>query len=420
MNKETVSIWSILNGESAYEKSSLIPKQLIFCGIGCLSIIILAATHTFAEEKVGDQAQQAQEQEQEEVRERGLLEIPVGDNWLLSPVILPIYSPETELGLAIGGMATWSTEPENKEVPRSTITLAVIPSSSSALGINADMESFWLGDRLRVGIEGDFDTGPSNYWPVGYEAGREIEQDEDVTEYDRDVLEIPMVAGWRIAPSWFAGLNFHVLNMKVNERSATQEIDPNYLEYGDDITNIGLGLRFVHDTRDDTLNAYTGRFFSIEANFYRDWLGSDQDFEWYAIDYRQYHQIKRPGRTVAWQLYGRVANGDVPWVSKSTVGSARDLRGYTYGRFRDDAAVWALVEYRHMTNTKLWKLGRNGFAAWAGIGFIGEDLGDLGGHELPNAGVGYRLELQPRRNLRLDVGVGYDEVGVYLNFAEAF
>ena len=73
-----------------------------------------------------------------------------------------------------------------------------------------------------------------------------------------------------------------------------------------------------------------------------------------------------------------------------------------------------------MTDKKLWKLGRQGFTVWGGIGFIGEDFGDFGGHELPNVGVGYRLEVQSRRNLRLDVGWGYDEIGFYLNFAEAF
>ena len=40
--------------------------------------------------------------------------------------------------------------------------------------------------------------------------------------------------------------------------------------------------------------------------------------------------------------------------------------------------------------------------------------------DLPNVGIGYRIEVQPRRNLRLDVGVGYDEIGFYLNIAEAF
>ena len=54
--------------------------------------------------------------------------------------------------------------------------------------------------------------------------------------------------------------------MEVTERSPTQEQDPNYLEYGDDILNVGAGIRVVYDTRDDTVNAYTGRFFSIDAD----------------------------------------------------------------------------------------------------------------------------------------------------------
>jgi hypothetical protein len=255
--------------------------------------LLLVVGPVLAEEQTGNQGQEKQEEE------LGFLERPVGDNWVLSPVILPIYSPETEFGLAIGGLATFSTQPQNKDLPRSTITLVAIPSSSGAWGINADLEAFWLGDRLRTGIEGDFDTGPANYWGVGYEAGREIEEGEDTTEFDRDVFEMPLVAGWRVGRSILAGLSFHVINMKVNEESATQELDPHYQKYGDEILNVGTGLRLVHDTRDDTLNAYSGRYFSVEANFYRDWMGSDQEFETYKADYRQYHQIGRPGRTIA-------------------------------------------------------------------------------------------------------------------------
>ncbi len=389
--------------------------------IAGIVLLALATAPALAQEQGAGEKEAEGQQSEEQEEEHGLLELPIGDNWLFSPVILPIYSPETKFGLAIGGLATFSTQPQNKELPRSTITLVAIPSFSGAFGVNADLEAFWFDDRLRTGIEFDFDTGPAHYWGVGYEAGRKIEEDEDVTEYDRDVHELPLVAGVRLG-RWpvFAGVNFHLINMKVNERSSTQELDPHYQAYGDEILNVGTGIRLAYDTRDDTLNAYSGRFFSIEANIYRDWLGSDQEFEWYRFDYRQYHQIKRPGRTIAWQVSGRQADGDVPWISMSTVGSSRDLRGYTYGRFRDHAAAWGQVEYRHMTNTELWKIGRQGFALWGGIGFIGRDFGDFGGHELPNVGIGYRLEVQPRRNIRVDVGFGYDEIGFYLTFAEAF
>ena len=363
----------------------------------------------------------AQEEDGEkEERERGILEMPVGENWLLSPIILPIYSPETEAGLALGGMATFSTQPGNDATPRSTITLSIVPTSSGSIYSNLELEGFWLGDQLRTPFKLEYDDKVDNYWGVGHDAGKDIDQDEDVTEYESTDLALAIEASWRIHNAWYAGLNFDYLHVKVDDESLTMETDENYQLYGGDVTSVGLGLQLSYDTRDDTLNAYEGEFFKVEATPYLDALGSDQEFQVYSVDYRRYHNIGRPEQTLAWQLYGRYADGDVPWTKMSTVGSSRDLRGYYSGRFRDNAVVYGLAEFRRMTDTRLWRLGRNGWAAWAGLAFIGEDFGDLSGHELPNAGVGYRLEIQPRRNLRLDVGWGYDELGIYVAFAEAF
>jgi len=41
-------------------------------------------------------------------------------------------------------------------------------------------------------------------------------------------------------------------------------------------------------------------------------------------------------------------------------------------------------------------------------------------HWMPNFGVGYRFEVQPRMNVRFDFGVGRDNFGFYFNFTEAF
>ena len=64
--------------------------------------------------------------------------------------------------------------------------------------------------------------------------------------------------------------------------------------------------------------------------------------------------------------------------------------------------------------------------AWCfslGAGFIGPRVVEFSGW-LPNFGVGYRFEVQPRMNLRLDVGVSADVDGpqpaLYFNFNEAF
>ncbi len=274
---------------------------------------------------------------------------------------------------------------------------------------------------MRIELEFDYDDGPADYWGVGYDVARGIgESDEDLTEFERVAFEAPLTVSFRIGESLFAGLNFDYIDMQVDERSPTQEVSPDFLVFGDEVVSAGAGVQITFDSRDVTVNAYSGWYLNAEATFYRDSLGSDSEFEIYDLDYRGYHQIRREGRTLAWQLAGQLAEGDVPWIRKPTVGSSRDLRGYTQGRFLDDAAVWGLVEYRHMTSSRLWKIGRNGFAVWGGIGFIGEDFSDFSGHELPNFGIGYRLEVQERHNLRIDVGWGYDEIGFYLNFTEAF
>ena len=85
-----------------------------------------------------------------------------------------------------------------------------------------------------------------------------------------------------------------------------------------------------------------------------------------------------------------------------------------------------MMEYRWMFNndrsTKLKRLlYHTGFVAWGGAGFIGPQPTKIEG-VLPNAGLGFRIELQPRMNLRLDYGRNFrnKENLFYFNMTEAF
>ena len=67
--------------------------------------------------------------------------------------------------------------------------------------------------------------------------------------------------------------------------------------------------------------------------------------------------------------------------------------------------------------------GPHGLVGWVGGGSIAPQARDFTDW-LPNFGVGYRLEVQPRMNLRLDVGFAQEDDGwqpaLYFNFNEAF
>ena len=74
------------------------------------------------------------------------------------------------------------------------------------------------------------------------------------------------------------------------------------------------------------------------------------------------------------------------------------------------------------TDIHFRKISKHGAVAWVGTGTVWDfDNVDSQNMEwLPNFGVGYRLELQPRMNLRLDVGIGQESSGIYFNFNESF
>ena len=96
------------------------------------------------------------------------------------------------------------------------------------------------------------------------------------------------------------------------------------------------------------------------------------------------------------------------------------------GQFRDKNSITVLAEYRHMFNNgdETWfrrVSSKMGFVIWGGLGTINPDL-QIWNNILPNYGLGFRVEVQPRMNFRVDIG--RDPVNqqtlLYFNVTEAF
>jgi outer membrane protein assembly factor BamA len=234
---------------------------------------------------------------------------------------------------------------------------------------------------------------------------------------------------WRIHPKILVGGVFDFNYTSASEVSPGMEGDPYYGEFGPDNQNAGGGIIFQYDTRDIAANAWQGVFFNAQAVFYGPFLGSDNKYQVYDVEYRQYQQMGRPGKTLAWTGRTRLAYGAVPWAELSQLGSSTDLRGYRQGRYRDKAMLYGILEYRHQfLNVKRSSgMSRHGLVSWVGVGSVGDDFTELN-QWLPNWGVGYRFEVQPRMSVRADVGFGREflESGnkfvpsVYFSFTEAF
>lgn len=352
---------------------------------------------------------------------------------MLTPFVAPGYTPERGALLTAGALISFRTSPGvtpgpiRELVQRSTITINASYSTTGAFGFNADLASYWSADRLRIFVKFNVNDLPDHYWGVGYEAGQAPDGDS-TTAYNRTALVLMPKVLWQVRPDVFVGGLLDFNRTAAADVSPGMAADPYYQEFGPENANVGFGGVFQYDSRDIAANAWSGLYLAGQAVFYGP-LGGDNEYQVYDLDYRQYRQLGRPGRTLAWTARTRLGHGDVPWAELSMVGSSTDLRGYRQGRYRDKAMFYAITEYRHQfpAASRPTGLSRHGVVGWLGVGTVGVDIAGFD-NWLPNWGVGYRFEVQPRMSVRMDVGFGREFLdsgnkyvpAVYFGFTEAF
>lgn len=345
---------------------------------------------------------------------------------LLTPYIAPAYTPEMKFIIAIGGLYTFKTQKNNPLLERSSIPFAFSYSTNRSFQLNAKLNLYGRGDRYR--IIGDYwlKVMPDHYWGVGYNQGKDQDRSDTTTLYHRNWNKLYARFLYHIGKDFFAGLMFDWNRTIAKDLNPVMAADPYIREFGSLVNNVGIGAVVQYDSRDNILNAYTGKLVDIGLSYYGRIFGGHNEYWVAEVDYRGYIPVSfvKGRNTLAWETKLRTTWGDTPWTDLSLLGNPFDFRGYYWGRFRDKSMIFGLLEFRHMFNRKTPNKNgsydsRHGFVTWVGMGSIGEKLNDLE-NWLPNAGIGYRFEVQPRMNLRLDVGFGLESSGFYINFAEGF
>jgi hypothetical protein len=344
-----------------------------------------------------------------------------GKLWV-TPIIGPAYTPE--LGLLIAGGILLSYRFDDLS-PRSSAPVALSYSTTGALTFTAKPSLYLLEDKLRVDFYYGNKTMTDNYFGVGYQLGNTTPIGETTTQYHRTLLALNGSALWRLRESLYLGGSWDFTDTDATQLAATMAQDPTVVAQGTYFRNSGFGPILRYDSRDVPENAFSGVFFQAKYMWYRPGFGGTTDYEIVDIDYRQYQPIGgRPGVTLAWNVRTRTGGGGVPWTDLSFLGSGSDLRGYREGRYRDNTMIYALLEFRWMDLKSFSSEGKplfglNGVVSWIGAGTMGSSYGHLN-CILPNFGVGYRIAVQGRSAIRLDMGAGRESTGFYFSFNEAF
>lgn len=344
----------------------------------------------------------------------------------------PSYSPD--FGLLVGGSAlmTFSIQPSDSTLKRSVLPMTIAFIFDGGINLFMKPQLFFKNDRFRIFGKFSYKNTQENYYGVGYSTNKNYVRSDTTSQYRYSGVQINPWFLFRLGnTNLFAGPQIDINYDHFTNPGKYLAMEESYTDAGGDAHgyknfNSGLGFLLTYDSRDVPSNAYRGMYLDFRGMMYHKIFGSDKNFYRLELDYRQYKQIGER-KVIAWTAQSKNVFGkDIPLTQYSLTGTPFDLRGYYMGQYRDKSSHVVLAEYRQMFNTDedTWLkriIQHLGFVAWAGCGFMGPTAIKVEG-VLPNYGVGLRIEVQPRMNVRLDLGKNTvnNQTLFYFNMTEAF
>lgn len=188
----------------------------------------------------------------------------------------------------------------------------------------------------------------------------------------------------------------------------------------------GVSLNFVHDSRDNQVNATHGWFANINYRFNPVLFNNQKYSNVLHAEYRHFIPVssKNKNYILAIWTYGQfVTHGSVPYLNLPAIGwdqRSRSGEGYTQGLFRGNGLIYLSTEFRFPITCNQM------FSGTVFTNFVTASNNDnntaLFKSVQPAAGVGLRIliDKKTRTNLIVDYAWGNNSKGFYLNAGETF
>lgn len=338
----------------------------------------------------------------------------------------PSYTPEASFGVGGAVLASFKMNKRDTASQRSFLPAGINLSLNGTIVVAGAGTFFFNQNRFRIYVNYGYRNEPSHYYGKGYAGAENIERGDSTTRFHRSYFQLYPRFVWEVRPHLYAGALFDINYTKATDINPIMEKDSYFNKFKTQYMNIGIGGLIQYDTRNDVATPTRGMLISTNFKAFGKYLGGDYNYEILELEYRQFKNIFRPRSTLAWIAKSQIGFGDVPFTELPTFGSPFDLRGYYMGKYRDKSMAYGIVEYRYMFGSpEKYKSGnfwaKCGFVTWVGTGTIGATPLDWNKWKL-NFGAGLRIQMQPGKNFRLDIGKepGQPGMQVYMNMTEAF
>lgn len=318
--------------------------------------------------------------------------------------LLPVpafgYEPETDW--YFGGVVLFNFDLYNDTTTRpSNLSLEFNYTLRKQRILDAGWD--WFSARERWYSEGyvEWSFYPDYYFGVGPEARA---SERLLFESERLIFDLGLYRSF--APAWYAGIFIQYANYS--------GLDKRYQDDFQELRNASLmrlapALRY--DSRNSLLKPSQGAYWHLLAG--NTW--STKNYWLGLFDARKYFTTKLG--VMSLRFLSRFVGQGAPFFDLSVMGGDQAVRGYFYGRYRDDGFSTAQAEWR----SPQWK--RCGMALFGGYSMLynGFPTTAFGSFENYGAGLRYLIDRKGDVNLRFDYARGKNgESGFYIGFGESF
>lgn len=320
------------------------------------------------------------------------------------------YSPETSAAFGAGGIFIFYTGKE-KILRPSKIGFGGYYSTNNQYRFSMDNDLYLGKNKWRVTLPMNYGFYINKYWGIGDET-----QDYANAAYAATTFATTLTV--QIQTTWFSADRAGV----IIDYNYTDIVDKKGNEYIDDPTiygsnggqMVGFGGDLVWDSRENLFTPKSGSYQYFKAVIYPG--TSDFNFAFFQFEVKNFRPLKN-GAVLASNIFVQSVSGETPFYKLPSLGG-KQMRGYFYGRYRDNFYAMTQMEYRK-SFSKRW-----GYVLFGAVGNVSEDLIDFDFHTIKyslGTGIRYMFNKKERVNLRMDIGIGADgNNGVYFGIEEAF
>lgn len=321
--------------------------------------------------------------------------------------ILPVpaigYSPETKT--YIGAVTLFTFNLYNDSLTRtSNAELEINYTWNKQLIMECGWNYFFKEEKWFTKGQIHYSKYPDYYYGIGANT-----PNSNKLIFSSNRLFFEAFALKKIGFKLFTGPNIKYIDYtKVKPETTT----PTYPELVGGST-FGVGYSILKDTRNSLLTPMNGAYLYFNTSYN---IANSNYWE-IILDVRSYRTWKNKF-TLANRFLNEFNTGTPPFYDFAYLGGDRTVRGYYYGRYRDNNLSSYQTEFRFPV------IGKLGLATFGGLSNIYSSKNSFKIANIKyNYGLGIRFTVDKteKTNLRLDYAIGNnDNSGFYISFGESF